>query len=94
MPIYTPDWFQRLSMRKLNDRLVRNKFLIRQAALLHSPDGQLNTLAEELNIAYPSLVRLYGRHGGEISPDMAIRLEHAVGKDVMPRRLFRPDYFG
>jgi hypothetical protein len=94
MTIYLPDWFQRLSTRREKDRLARNKFLIRQAALLYSTDGKLETLAEALNIAYPSLVRLYGQHGGVISPDMAIRLEQAVGKDAMPRQLFRPDYFG
>jgi hypothetical protein len=94
MTIYLPDWFHKLSTRKEKDRLARNRFLIRQAALLYSTDGKLDALAETLNIAYPSLVRLYGRHGGVISPDMAIRLEQTVGKDVMPRELFRPDYFG
>lgn len=93
MSIFRPDWFERLNLYREDDRLVRNRYLIKSAALVFNPSGRMEVLADELGIHYHSLVRLYGRQGGVISPDMAARLEQAVGAEALPKKLLRPDIF-
>lgn len=93
MSIFRPEWFDKLSLLDPEERRTRNKYLIKSAALVYDPSGSLQLLAADLGIAYHSLVRLYGEHGGVISPQMAVRLEHTVGREALPRKLLRPDIF-
>jgi plasmid maintenance system antidote protein VapI len=52
----------------------------------------MENLANDLQIHYHSLVRLY-QPGRSISAQLAVRLEKTVGKEVIPRTLVRPDLF-
>lgn len=76
-----------------DERRTRNRYLIRSAALVHNSGGSMHLLAEDMGIAYHSLVRLYGEHGGTINAEMAVRLEKTVGRTALPRKLLRPDIF-
>jgi hypothetical protein len=91
--IFRPDWFNRLNLYREDERLIRNRYLIKSAALVFDPSGSMEVLADELGIHYHSLLRLYGRQGGVISPEMAVRLEQAVGANALPKKLLRPDLF-
>lgn len=93
MTILLPNWFEKLKPTVYKDRLIRNRFLVRQAAILSCPEGSLHALADISGISYYSLIKTYQKEAGIITPDQAIRLERAVGKAAMPRELIRPDYF-
>lgn len=92
MSIFRPAWFNGLSLYREEDRIIRNRYLLKSAALVHSPEGTLQLLAHDLGIHYHSLVRLY-QPGRSISPQMAVQLEQTVGKEALPRKLLRPDVF-
>lgn len=93
MSIFRPTWFNQLSLDHPEQRRTRNRYLIKSAALVYDPSGSLQLLAGDLGIAYHSLVRLYGEHGGVISPQMAVRIEKTIGREILPRKLLRPDIF-
>lgn len=92
MSIFRPAWFHGLSLYSEQDRMIRNRYLVKSAALIHTPEGTLQLLAHDLGIHYHSLVRLY-LSGRPISPQMAVQLEQTVGKEALPRKLLRPDVF-
>jgi hypothetical protein len=92
VPIFIPSWFYGLSLSRDEDKIVRNRYLLKAAALAHTPEGSMENLANDLQIHYHSLVRLY-QPGRSISAQLAVRLEKTVGKEVIPRTLVRPDLF-
>lgn len=92
MGVIIPEWFDRLDLRDPDDRRLRNKYLVRVAALVHNPHGSHTELAEALGLSTVSLYHAHSaRSGGIISPRLALALERVLGPDVMPVKLTRPD---
>lgn len=67
---------------------ARARFLIRLAALYFSPEGKMQALSSACGLHKNHLATLRG-----ISPESAIKMEKAVGRELFPRELFRPDLF-
>src|SRR5688500_4377125 len=69
----------------------RLRVLLGLACIYHSRRGKLADLAESLGITANALAIAKAR--GQVSPEMAIALEKALGRDLFPREAFRPDIF-
>lgn len=67
---------------------ARCRFLIRIAALYYSPEGRVSSLSEALGFHPGTLAGT-----STITPEVAIKLEELLGRDLFPRSLFRPDLF-
>lgn len=93
MPIFTPDWFKTLDLRDPDDVRIKNRYLIKSAALAFTPNGTHEALAAALDLSMVSLSHTYSPRRGRISPELAVRLEKTLGADVLPRKLLRPDIF-
>lgn len=72
---------------------ARVRFLIRLAALYHNESGVVSQLSQAIGMHERSLHSLIGLNHLKITPDTAVKIEKAVGRDRMPRELFRPDIF-
>lgn len=64
---------------------IRTRFLLRLAALYHSPFGQLKTLSVDLGYHENTLAGITS-----ISPELAVKLEEALGADLFPREMLNP----
>lgn len=93
MTLPVPNWLNQLSVNRVDDVRLRNRYLVRSSALFHSSSGQLEPLASDLGIAYSTLAGLYGTNSGVITPGMAIRLETLLGRNFITREMIRPDIF-
>lgn len=72
-----------------------NRYFIREAALLATPEGTIGELARKVNYTPVALTYPYSDHPdrGIISPRLALRLQKACGAERMPIKLLRPDLF-
>lgn len=64
------------------------QFHLRLAALYLSPKGTLSALAKSCGYHEKALSAFTN-----ISPEAAIQIEKALGRDLFPREFFRPDLF-
>lgn len=69
----------------------RLDFLFRLAALYHNRQGSLRALAEAIGRSNSFFTVTAA--SGKISGDDAVAIEKAVGRDLFPRELLRPDLF-
>jgi len=86
MNVPMPQWLDTIADE--DQDAARSRFLLRLAALYHSPEGKLNTLSEAVGFSPNSLAQLY-----RVSAPLAVSLEELLGRDNFPRELFRPDLF-
>lgn len=93
MSIPIPKWLAILPPHQINTRRLRNRYLIKSAALCHTQDGQLELLARSVGCAYSTLVGAYAPDSPVLTPDMALRLEDVMSRDILPRELLLPDIF-
>lgn len=82
----TPAWMAALP--EPERAVAQSRFLLRLAALYHSPGGKVQTLSESLGL-HPGSLASYE----QISADLAVRLEKVMEPDGFHRSLFRPDLF-
>ena len=90
MEIRMPAWLEAVE----DDRQLaeRTRFLLRLAALYIDPEGRLSELSRRCGLAENTLATISKRQD-RVSPEIAISVEKAVGREVMPRELLRPDLF-
>jgi hypothetical protein len=69
-------------------KAVTAQFQLRLAALYFSPKGTLTALAKTCGYHEKALSAF-----NNISPETAILLEKALGRELFPREFFRPDLF-
>lgn len=70
----------------------RTEFVLRLAASYYKMGGTLGDLSEALE-GSRSLLHMALKAKGGLSPQMCIRLEEKLGRDLFPREFFRPDIF-
>ncbi len=70
----------------------KTRFLLKIAALYVDPEGRLSELSRKCGLAENTLATVSKRQD-RISPEIAILVENAVGRDILPRELLRPDLF-
>jgi hypothetical protein len=90
LAIELPNWINDLPENRQTD--ARRCFLLRLAALHYSEDGHLKALSTGIGLAEGTLAT-YLSSGQPLTAHLAIRLEEALGRDLFPRELFRPDLF-
>lgn len=75
--------------------MFMNRFLIKKAALLASPEGTITELAKIIGYSAVGLTYPYHNHEnrGVISERLAAKLQNACGKDRLPLQLLRPDIY-
>lgn len=90
-----PRWFNNLSYNRKGDRLLMNRFFIKNAALLATPEGTLAELAKALGTSEVTLHYTHSERDGRgrISADLATRIQKLCGEERMPLKLLRPDLF-
>lgn len=93
MTLPVPVWCRYTSNERPNTTRIRNRYLIKSAALFYSIDGQLGYLALGLEIAYTTLVAPYAPVPVLMSVETAIKLEKLLGRDYITREMLRPDLF-
>jgi hypothetical protein len=104
MPIPLPDWFAKMDYStgfdpaSIERRLIRNRFLVKTVILYHNTNGSPLELSNALGIARATLGGTYSSYQGVITPQLAVKLSRAGGRENgeynFPRTLFRPDIFG
>lgn len=67
------------------------RFYLRLAALYHNPKGSMCLLSRAIGLSEPALVMIHKR--GNMTGEVAVGIEKAVGRALFPRELFRPDLF-
>lgn len=75
----------------LPDEHARLRFLFMLAAIYHNHEGSLRTLASA--IGRSGAFFTMAAKEGKISGDDAVKIERAIGREIFPRELFRPDLF-
>jgi hypothetical protein len=83
LPGYISETTEEIARRK-----AETQFRLRLAALFLSKNGTLMQLAKTCGLHEKSLSALT-----DISPELAIKIEKALGRDLFPREYFRPDLF-
>lgn len=66
-------------------------FLVRLAALYHNEKGSLGRLSLAIGLSEPALAMACKR--GQITGEVAVAIESAIGRSLFPREMFRPDLF-
>lgn len=69
----------------------RTRFWLSIACLYYSESGQSGDLAKAIGLTPNSFAVMKTR--GKVSPEIAVALETALGRERFPRELFRPDIF-
>jgi hypothetical protein len=94
--ILRPEWFNGLDANDKADRLLMNRYFIRQAQLLATPEGDRFSLAKILGVSPNMLCYTYSAlpNRGFITPGIAVKIASKIGEDRMPLSLLRPDLFG
>ena len=69
----------------------RAAMLLKMCAGWYSREGSLTALSSALGLGPRALERYTGRQ--RVPPDVAIRLENLLGRNVIRREDFRPDHF-
>lgn len=70
----------------------KTRFLLKIAALYVDPEGRLSELSRVCGLAENTLATVSKRQD-KLSPEIAILVEKAVGREILPRELLRPDLF-
>lgn len=65
---------------------ARVRFFLRLAAAWHSESGSLTVLSRDLGLSDAHLN--VARKRGRVSPELAVMIESALGRDHFPRELF------
>lgn len=84
-----PDWLDSLPVAEREASKVR--VLLSLAAIYASPSGTAAALAHALDMRPTAL--LQARSRGQVSGEMAVKIEAVLGRECFPRELFRPDLF-
>lgn len=87
MQIAMPPWLSSVNEDEHREA-ARVRFLIRVAALYYSKEGRMKLLSKNIGL-HPNSLALMDK----ITPEMAIKLEDVLGRELFPRELFRPDIF-
>jgi hypothetical protein len=90
MALQLPAWLETLPETERED--ARRRFLLRLAALYDCPEGHMKHLSEGIGLA-PNTLATYLSQSQPITPEIAVKLETRLGKDLFPRSVFRPDIF-
>lgn len=86
-----PPWVT--SAKSPEDRLRRQiAMLIRQCAAWYHPSGSVQALSRGLGLQ-PRTLGSYLTQSRLLTPELAIRIEHLLGRHVVRREDFRPDFF-
>jgi hypothetical protein len=88
--IQMPAWLA--AVEPADQPAERTRFLLRLAALYVDPQGRLSELSRLCGLADNTLATVSKRQD-KISPEIAVAVETAVGRDILPRELLRPDLF-
>lgn len=70
---------------------ARTRFLLCLASAYTAERGDKTKLAQAIDAKVKTMHAANER--GQVSPEMAIAIETALGRDLFPRELFRPDLF-
>ena len=81
-----PVWIDRLS--EIEREKARVRFYLNLAASYFSEDGTLTNLSEGAGFSATAINA--ARKRGRVSPDLANKIEAALGRDLFPRELFNP----
>ncbi len=88
-PIKLPKWLSKLP--KHERAAARTRFLLRLSALYATEDGTVKALSTLIGYTPNSLGVASGRDA--IPPNAAIKIEKAVGADILTRDQLNPDHF-
>jgi hypothetical protein len=66
--------------------LARVRYYLNLAAIWHSESGLLTSLSQALDLNKAHLN--VARKRGKVSPELAVRIESALGREHFPRELF------
>lgn len=69
----------------------RTRFYLSVACQYYSESGRASDLAEAIGMTANSYAVMKTR--GKVPPETALALEKALGRELFPRELFRPDLF-
>ncbi len=69
----------------------RTRFFLSLACHYYSESGRASDLAEAIGMSANAYAVMKTR--GKVPPETALALEKALGRDMFPRELFRPDLF-
>lgn len=90
MQIKLPKWLEEVPEER--QLIETTRFYLRIAALYVDPEGRLSALSLACGLAESTLATV-SKRVEKLSPETAILIERTVGRDLMPRELFRPDLF-
>lgn len=90
MDIKTPRWVEGSPPER--QAAEKQRFLLQLAALYLDPKGRLSVLSRACGLSDNTLATL-SRRDDPLSPEIAIKIEQVVGRDILPRELIRPDLF-
>lgn len=90
MHIEMPGWLSRIDADK--QAAEKTRFFLKLAALYVDPEGRLSELSKACGLAENTLATI-SRRDAPLSPEIAIKIETAVGRAVMTREILRPDLF-
>lgn len=69
----------------------RTRFYLSIACQYYSESGRASDLAEAIGMSANAYAVMKTR--GKVPPETALALEKALGRELFPRSLFRPDLF-
>ena len=81
-------WPKPLWLEQSTDPAELNSYYLRLVIAL-CPDGKLFSAANALGVT-PNTLRI-AKHRGQVTHDLAIRIEKLHGKDFCPRDIFNPE---
>lgn len=79
-----PAWIAKLPQDQQGPSRVR--YFLNLAAAFCSERGSLTKLGDGIGVTAESL--LAARSRGRVSPDLAVKIETGLGRDLFPRELF------
>jgi len=90
-PFQWPDPVWLANLPESEKAVARTRLLIGLAGLYASQTGTIAALSSSMGMHYSQLGAI--RSIGRISPEVSIRLENMLGRELFPRETFRPDIF-
>lgn len=86
-----PPWVT--AARTPEERMRRQiAMLLRQCAAWYHPSGSIQALSRGLGLK-PRTLGAYLTQGRLLTPELAIKIEMLLGRHVIQREAFRPDFF-
>jgi hypothetical protein len=87
-----PAWLEK--MEGVAQEQAKVRFLMRVYALYASEEGTVTEFAKVLNLTMTQIrTQTQSQFWRPLPVETAIRIENALGRDIAPRELLRPDVF-